>query len=911
MSAAKSLLIELGTEELPPKALDELSTAFLRGICDGLAKRDIAADLDAATAYASPRRLAVHIPAVAAVQPEQRVERRGPALSAALDKDGRPSKALLGFAQSCGVDVAQLEKLETDKGGWYVARTAKPARPLAELLPEIIDEALKGLPIPRPMRWASHDYSFVRPAHWLVILHGSDILDGEVLGLSAGRISHGHRFMYPKPVHVADADSWLDAMRAAKVLADPAERRQRIHDEIASVTAATGGVPRLNDGLLNEIANLTEWPVAIACTFEPAFLAVPPEALVMTMETNQKFVPVFDADGKLTEHFIGIANIESNDPAEIRKGYERVIRPRFADAKFFWDEDLKTPLASQMAALKNVTYQQALGSVWDKSVRVAELARIVANRVGVDAGQATRAAALSKCDLLTRMVGEFPELQGVMGRYYATHDGETLEVAEALDSFYQPRFGGDVIAAGKVGQVLAVAERLDTLAGIFAVGLKPSGNKDPFALRRAALGLARTLIEGGLEIDLRVLIQEHLVVIQDWMRNIALTRKAAAGGVAVHGDDWDFPNKLTPEIYRFVMDRLRGYYAEQGFAGASFEAVLAMEPGSLPDFDRRLRAVAEFGRRPEAASLAAANKRVANILRKQSEEAGATSIPATVDPAHFEQDAERDLAEALASAQHDTAAPLQAGHYTAVLNRLSQLQAPVDACQSSRAAWSAEGAVQRHRRYRPALNPAVHVTEKAAIRLPFQLRALRVECVAAGASNSDDRITILSDALGKPAVEGDHRRGIHVDTARPQNLVEIGQHVGVVRQSERAVRQFELGLQDFHRRVQALRIHAVAVRRQNAHRGGAEAQLGPIRGDHFAAVLLIRRVRRRVRLNRAFAGDKPDQRYAQRPRQRDAPRARWIGVAVAPAAHDALREAAHAGNFSGATHALDQQFNSV
>jgi glycyl-tRNA synthetase beta chain len=515
MSAAKSLLIELGTEELPPKALDELSAAFLRGICDGLAKRGIAGDLDQAAAYASPRRLAVHIPNVAPAQPEQSIERRGPALGAALDKDGQPSKALLGFAQSCGVDVAQLEKLETDKGGWYVWRTVKPAQPLAALLPEIVDEALKGLPIPRPMRWAGHDYSFVRPAHWLVMLHGADVINGEILGLMSGRASRGHRFMHPSAVQVADADSWLDAMRAAKVLADPQERRQRIRDEIAAVTAQTGGVPRATDELLNEIANLTEWPVAIACTFEREFLAVPPEALVTTMETNQKFVPVFDAAGKLTEHFIGIANIHSSDPAEIRKGYERVIRPRFADAKFFWDEDLKTPLAAQMEQLKTVTYQQSLGSVWDKTIRVAELARIIANRVGVDAGQATRAASLSKCDLLTRMVGEFPELQGVMGRYYARHDGETAEVAEALDSFYQPRFGGDAIAPDAVGRVLAVAERLDTLAGIFAVGMKPSGNKDPFALRRAALGMARTLIEGGLEIDLRSSFVEALELLPD------------------------------------------------------------------------------------------------------------------------------------------------------------------------------------------------------------------------------------------------------------------------------------------------------------------------------------------------------------------------------------------------------------
>ena len=482
--------------------------------------------------------------------------------------------------------------------------------------------------------------------------------------------------MHPSPVHVADADSWLDAMRGAKVLADPVERRQRIRDEIDAVTAQTGGVPRINDELLNEIANLTEWPVAIACTFEREFLTVPPEALVMTMETNQKFVPVFDSEGRLTEHFIGIANIKSSDPAEIRKGYERVIRPRFADAKFFWDEDLKTPLASYMEQLKNVTYQQALGSLWDKSVRVAELARIVANRVGVDAGQATRAAALSKCDLLTRMVGEFPELQGVMGRYYAGHDGESAEVAEALDSFYQPRFAGDAIAAGKVGQVLAVAERLDTLAGIFAVGMKPSGNKDPFALRRAALGMARTLIEAGLEIDLRSSFIEALEMLPDTAL-IAGLKPGKDGAVPILNAGQRRAT-LAGELYDFVMDRLRGYYAEKGFAMASFEAVQAVHPGSLPDFDRRLRAVAEFGLRPEAASLAAANKRVANILRKQAEEPGAPAIAHSVDPAHFESAAETDLAEALVSAQRDTAEALKAGNYTAVLDRLSQLQAPVD-----------------------------------------------------------------------------------------------------------------------------------------------------------------------------------------------------------------------------------------
>jgi glycyl-tRNA synthetase beta chain len=677
MAEHKPLLIELGTEELPPKALDELSAAFLRGICDGLTRRGVAGELDMAKAYASPRRLAVYVPGVAVAQPEQAIERRGPALNAALDAEGQPSKALLGFAQSCGVEVGQLEKLETDKGAWFVYRVIKPGQPVAALLPEIIDEALKGLPIPRPMRWSDHEYSFVRPVHWLVILHGAEIVDGEVLGLRSGRKSRGHRFMHPQPVHVADADGWLDAMRASNVLADPQERRQRIRAQVEQVAGQTGGLPRLDDALLDELANLTEWPAAIACTFERAFLGVPPEALVTTMVANQKFVPVFDADGKLTEHFIGIANIDSKDPAEIRKGYERVIRPRFADAKFFWDEDLKTPLASYQNQLKSVTYQQALGSLWDKSVRVAELARIIANRVGADAGQATRAASLSKCDLLTRMVGEFPELQGVMGRYYASHHGETAEVAEALDSYYQPRFGGDAIAAGKLGQVLAVAERLDTLAGIFAVGMKPGGNKDPFALRRAALGLARTLIEAGMELDLRGSFVEALEQLPD---------SALAAGLKL-GKDGKPPVLnagqrraiLTEELYDFVLDRLRGYYAEQGFDNAQFEAVLAVQPGSLADFDRRLRAVAEFGRRPEAGSLAAANKRVANILRKQAEEANAPAIGRVVDPAHFEADAERELANALASAQHETAGSLAAGDYTAVLARLSQLQTPVDA----------------------------------------------------------------------------------------------------------------------------------------------------------------------------------------------------------------------------------------
>jgi len=670
-TAKKPLLIELGTEELPPKALDELASAFASGICDGLAKRGVGANVAAAKTYCSPRRLAVLVPEVATSQPDQSIERRGPALNAGLDASGQPTKALIGFAQSCGVDVTALEKLETDKGAWFVHRAQKKGQPTAALIPEILAEALKALPIPKPMRWGDHDYTFVRPAHWLVMLHGADVIDGATLGLKSGRQSRGHRFHHPQPVHIADADAWLDALRSAKVLADPAERRARVRAEVERAGRETGGVPRLSHDLLDEIANLTEWPVAIACAFDREFLAVPQEALVMTMETNQKFVPVFDANGKLTEHFIGVANIESKDPAEIRKGYERVIRPRFADAKFFFDEDKKQPLASYQEALKSVTYQQSLGSVWDKCVRVAELARVIANRVGVDAGLATRAAALSKCDLMTRMVGEFPELQGVMGRYYANASGEKSEIAAALDEIYAPRFGGDAIAKGKVGQVLAVAERIDTLAGIFAVGMKPSGNKDPFALRRAALGLARTLIEGNLAIDLGAQLSEALALLPESALAAGLPK--AKDGKTPALDAGERRAALATEIEDFVFDRLRSYYSDQGIATEAFEAVRALAPSDLTDFDRRLRAVVEFARLPEAQALAAANKRIGNILRQ----AGAVDAGA-IETALLESGAERDLAEALQSAEQDAAPLAQARDYVGLLKRLARLREPVD-----------------------------------------------------------------------------------------------------------------------------------------------------------------------------------------------------------------------------------------
>ena len=685
MSDLKPLLVEIGTEELPPRALDDLAAAFAKGICEGLAKRDIGADVANARSYNSPRRLAVLIPGVATMQPAQKSEVLGPYLNIGLGADGKPTPALLGFAGKNGVSIEQLQRTRDAKGERFIARSEKPGQPTAALMQEIIVEALKALPIPKPMRWSDHDFAFVRPVHWLVVLHGNDVIEVEIFGIRSGRDSRGHRFMHRQSVSIADANAYVDALRAAKVIADPADRRRRVVDEVARAAIGTGGTPRLSDSLRDEIANLVEWPSAIACAFDKEFLAVPQEALITTMETNQKFVPVFDATGKLTEHFIGVANIESKDPSEIRKGYERVIRPRFADAKFFYDEDLKTPLAAHQDALKSVTYQQQLGSVWDKCVRVAELSRVIANRCGVDAALATRAASLSKCDLMTRMVGEFPELQGVMGRYYAAASGENGEIAQALDEFYRPRFAGDGIARGKISQVLAIAERLDTLAGIFAVGGKPSGSKDPFALRRAGLGLARTLIEGGFELDLEALLREAV----ELLPAIAPAKDAKPNAKPSPADN---KQVLTDALLDFVFERLRGYYAEQGFGAEQFDAVRAVDPETLPDFDRRLRAVAEVAKLSEAAALAAANKRIGNILKQAADDAGGR-----VDPALLDAGAERELHEHIERAVAVIAPLAQGNRYVDMLRTLAALRAPVDAFFDQVMVMADDAATRRNR----------------------------------------------------------------------------------------------------------------------------------------------------------------------------------------------------------------------
>ena len=661
-----SLLIELGTEELPVKALPELAAAFADGVVAGLAKRGVTHG--AARSLYSARRLAVLIEGVASQQPEQRSEVLGPYLNIGLDADGNPTPALKGFAQKNGVEWNALERTTDSKGERFVARSVKPGARTADLLNEVLGETLKAMPIPKPMRWGGHEYGFARPAHWLIVLLGSEIVEAEALGLKSDRMSRGHRFHHAKPVWIARPEDYIDSLRAAKVLVDAEERRERIRALVSEAAKAVGGIARIDAGILEEVQCLNEWPQPITCSFEREFLRVPQEALIATMEANQKFFPVLDAEGKLTEHFIGIANIESKDPAEVRKGYERVIRPRFADAKFFFDEDLKQGLASMNEGLKTVTYQQKLGSYADKVARIAALARSLAPAFGVDAEMAARAAGYCKADLQSRMVGEFPELQGIAGRYYAAAAGEPAELAASLDEVYMPRFAGDAIAPSKLGQLLAVAERLDTLAGGFAAGLKPTGNKDPFALRRNALGLARTLIEGGGNLDLfdSVRLAVGLVGVSANAPGNATSEQVRKALASAEVD-------ATTSVCDFIFDRLRGYYADQDVPAQQFEAVLELKPASLTDFDARLKAIAEFAQLPEAAALAAANKRIRNILRKSED-----ALPEQIDASLFEGHAESGLHGAIEAAIAATDPLLANRDYVGVLMRLAQLRPKVD-----------------------------------------------------------------------------------------------------------------------------------------------------------------------------------------------------------------------------------------
>jgi glycyl-tRNA synthetase beta chain len=653
----RDFLFEIGTEELPPKALPELERALREGI---------EAQLTAAhlrhgpiVSFATPRRLAVRVRRLAARQPEQTVRRRGPPLRAAFDAAGQPTRAAQAFAASCGVDLAQLGRERDEQGNeylWYGG--TRPGLLAVSLLPGIVTEVLNALPIPRRMRWGSGDAQFVRPVHWLVMLYGAELVPATVLGIAAGRSTRGHRFHAPRELPLrAPASYEKTLLTRGRVVADFASRRERVRAQVTSAAEQLGGRAIIEAPLLEEVTALVEWPVAIAGQLEARFLALPREVLLATLQDHQRYFAVESATGALLPWFIAVSNIESREPAVVRSGNERVVRPRLADAAFFWEQDRRGPLAAQVEALARVTFQAQLGSIADKVRRVAALAASLAAPCGAAPERVARAALLCKCDLLSSMVGEFPELQGVMGTYYAQADGEDAETALAIREHYLPRSAGDQLPSTASGMALALADRLDTLAGIFAIGQKPTGTRDPFGLRRAAIGVLRISRERSLDFDLRTLIEQ--AVAAQPVAELAPRRAA-----------------VRDEIYDFVMERLRAQYLEDAGSGVTteiFDAVLASLPRSPLDADARLRALVAFLERPEAASLAAAHRRIANILKKS-----AAAVPSTIDPQLLRAPAEQALHSALRLRRSAVERALGAGDYGAVFAELAQLRPQVD-----------------------------------------------------------------------------------------------------------------------------------------------------------------------------------------------------------------------------------------
>jgi glycyl-tRNA synthetase beta chain len=652
MDDLQPLLFELGMEELPPKALPSLRDA-LRNDCL-LRLREAGIEPTGVTAFATPRRLALLLEGIPARQPDQVQERRGPAVAAAFDASGAPSKAAQGFARSCGVAVEDLGRENTDKGEYLVHREARAGAALEQLLPEIFAASLAALPTPKRMRWGSGEVEFVRPVHWLVVLHGERLVEMELLGLRSGRITRGHRFHCPQALELAHARDYAEVLeRDGMVQASFEDRRASIRGQIKAEAAGAGGRALIDPELLDEVTALVEWPVALTGSFDARFLDVPQEALISTMQDNQKYFPLVDAEGQMLPRFIVISNIRSRYPDAVRSGNERVLRPRFADAEFFWEQDRRETLASREPWLATVVFERRLGTLADKSRRLARLMEALAEPMDLDPELARRAALLAKCDLGTRMVFEFPELQGTMGRYYALHDREPEPLAQALEQHYWPRQAGAALPEGPLAQALALADRLDTLVGIFAIGKEPSGAKDPFALRRAALGLLRILVERQLPLALTPLLDAAAATV---------TEQVADAATAV------------PRVRSYILERLRGYLLEQGMAPEVFEAVAAVDPDAPLDFVQRARAVMLFRERPEAEALAAANKRIQNLLRKAEEERHGE-----VDETLLQSPAEQLLLKALRGIEPRVAAAVERGDYVSAMEDLAGLRAPVDA----------------------------------------------------------------------------------------------------------------------------------------------------------------------------------------------------------------------------------------
>ena len=645
----QNFLVEIGTEELPPKALKTLATSFADNVEAELNQAGLS--FDKIEWFAAPRRLAVKVLNLATQQPSKEIEKRGPAVSAAFDAEGKPTKAAEGWARGCGITVEQAERIATDKGEWLVHRAKIEGQPTKNLLNDIVANALAKLPIPKPMRWADKTVQFIRPVHTVTMLLGDELIEGEILGVASARTIRGHRFLGEKEFEIQHADQYPQLLREkGSVVADFNERKAEILAKSQAKATALGGVADIEESLLEEVTSLVEYPNVLAAKFEERFLAVPAEALVYTMKGDQKYFPIYDKNGKLLPHFIFVSNINPEDPTAIIEGNEKVVRPRLTDAEFFFKTDLKQKLVDRLPRLETVLFQQQLGTLKDKTDRIEQLAGEIAKQIGADEAKAKRAGLLSKCDLMTNMVFEFTDTQGVMGMHYARHDGEDEEVAVALNEQYMPRFAGDELPKSLVASAVALADKFDTLTGIFGIGQAPKGSADPFALRRAALGALRIIVEKNLPLDLEDLVKKSAALFGDKLTN----------------------SNVVADVVDFMLGRFRAWYQDEGIAVDVIQSVLARRPTRPADFDARVRAVSHFRTLDSAEALAAANKRVSNILAKADAAIGEINLTACVEPA------EKALAEAVLALRTEVQPLIAKGDYTAVLDKLANLRAPVD-----------------------------------------------------------------------------------------------------------------------------------------------------------------------------------------------------------------------------------------
>ena len=645
----QNFLVEIGTEELPPKALKTLATSFADNVEAELNQAGLT--FDKIEWFAAPRRLAVKVLNLATQQPSKEIEKRGPAVSAAFDAEGKPTKAAEGWARGCGITVEQAERIATDKGEWLVHRAKIEGQPTKNLLNGIVANALAKLPIPKPMRWADKTVQFIRPVHTVTMLLGDELIEGEILGVASARTIRGHRFLGEKEFEIQHADQYPQLLREkGSVVADFNERKAEILAKSQAKATALGGVADIEESLLEEVTSLVEYPNVLAAKFEERFLAVPAEALVYTMKGDQKYFPIYDKDGKLLPHFIFVSNINPEDPTAIIEGNEKVVRPRLTDAEFFFKTDLKQKLVDRLPRLETVLFQQQLGTLKDKTDRIEQLAGEIAKQIGADEAKAKRAGLLSKCDLMTNMVFEFTDTQGVMGMHYARHDGEDEEVAVALNEQYMPRFAGDELPKSLVASAVALADKFDTLTGIFGIGQAPKGSADPFALRRAALGALRIIVEKNLPLDLEDLVKKSTALFGDKLTN----------------------QNVVADVVDFMLGRFRAWYQDEGIAVDVIQAVLARRPTRPADFDARVRAVSHFRTLDSAEALAAANKRVANILAKAEGDIGAIDVALCIEPA------EQVLAQSVLSLAKEVQPLIAQGEYTAVLDKLAGLRQPVD-----------------------------------------------------------------------------------------------------------------------------------------------------------------------------------------------------------------------------------------